>query len=141
MESNGFVNLSRENAVNEKFSGAATGPVTSILRLEGAVVLILATLTYRSFGGSWGQYLTLFLVPDVSMLGYLINRRIGALFYNFGHSYLSPALLLLIGELTAIPALHGPALIWFAHIGLDRLAGFGLKYKTGFKDTHLGCLN
>ena len=29
------------------------------------------------------------------------------------------------------------ALIWLAHIGVDRLLGYGLKYPTGFKDTHL----
>jgi Domain of unknown function (DUF4260) len=29
------------------------------------------------------------------------------------------------------------ALIWFAHIGMDRTVGYGLKYPTSFKDTHL----
>jgi hypothetical protein len=28
-------------------------------------------------------------------------------------------------------------LIWFAHIGVVRAIGYGLKYPTGFKDTHL----
>jgi hypothetical protein len=28
--------------------------------------------------------------------------------------------------------------IWVAHIGFDRLLGYGLKYPTAFKDTHLG---
>jgi hypothetical protein len=30
------------------------------------------------------------------------------------------------------------ALVWFAHIGMDRLVGYGLKYPTESKDTHLG---
>jgi hypothetical protein len=29
------------------------------------------------------------------------------------------------------------SLIWTAHIGFDRLLGFGLKYSNRFKDTHL----
>jgi hypothetical protein len=29
------------------------------------------------------------------------------------------------------------ALIWLAHIGADRALGYGLKYPTDFKDTHL----
>ena len=29
------------------------------------------------------------------------------------------------------------ALIWLAHIGADRLLGYGLKYPTAFTDTHL----
>jgi len=29
------------------------------------------------------------------------------------------------------------SLIWIAHIGIDRVLGYGLKYPTAFKDTHL----
>ena len=28
-------------------------------------------------------------------------------------------------------------LIWLAHIGMDRAIGYGLKYPTNHKDTHL----
>ena len=30
--------------------------------------------------------------------------------------------------------------VWFAHIGMDRMASFGLKHSDGFKHTHLGTL-
>jgi hypothetical protein len=30
------------------------------------------------------------------------------------------------------------SLVWAAHIGADRAVGYGLKYPTGFEDTHLG---
>jgi hypothetical protein len=30
------------------------------------------------------------------------------------------------------------AIIWFGHIGMDRLVGFGLKYPDSFQHTHLG---
>jgi hypothetical protein len=28
--------------------------------------------------------------------------------------------------------------VWAAHIGLDRMLGYGLKYAAGFGYTHLG---
>lgn len=30
------------------------------------------------------------------------------------------------------------ALIWLLHIGFDRAIGYGLKYPSSFKETHLG---
>ena len=64
--------------------------------------------------------------------------RIGAVVYNAFHSYVGPALLaavcLLAGLSTAVP------LIWAAHIGFDRALGYGLKYASGFSDTHLGVI-
>jgi hypothetical protein len=40
--------------------------------------------------------------------------------------------------LTGSQLLLSAALIWLAHIGMDRALGYGLKYPTTFKDTHLG---
>jgi uncharacterized protein DUF4260 len=40
--------------------------------------------------------------------------------------------------LRGAPLAVGVASVWFAHIGMDRMAGYGLKYASGFKDTHLG---
>ncbi|MBV8971428.1 MAG: DUF4260 domain-containing protein [Sphingomonadaceae bacterium] len=118
--------------------GPATGPVAATLRLEGAVALTAAVLAYRGTGGSWALFAGLFLLPDLTMLGYLANRRVGAAVYNAGHTYLTPATLALAGWATGVPGLLGPALIWAAHIGFDRLMGYGLKYSTAFGATHLG---
>jgi hypothetical protein len=93
---------------------------------------------YRALGGGWLMFGLLFLVPDLSMLGYLINRSLGAACYNAGHSYLSPGLLALVGLGLCSPIPYSLALIWVSHIGFDRLLGYGLKYPTGFGDTHLG---
>lgn len=119
-------------------SGAATGAVAIALRLEGALEFALALLAYRSLGGSWWMFAALFLVPDLSMIGYLANRTLGAVLYNIGHSYLSPAALAVAGYGLNAPWLHGPALIWAAHIGFDRMLGYGLKYRAAFGATHLG---
>jgi len=118
--------------------GVTAGGVAATLRLEGGAVLAVSAVGYQALGGNWWMFAVLFLVPDLSMLGYLLNRSIGAFFYNLGHSYLSPAALALAGYLTDAPSLYPIALIWTAHIGFDRLLGFGLKYAAGFGVTHLG---
>jgi hypothetical protein len=109
-----------------------------LLHLEGAAVLAVSVFAYHSDHGSWGLFAFLFLMPDVSMVGYLANAQIGAVVYNAVHTYLGP---LLLGAYSVSTDHRTPlllALIWVAHIGLDRMLGFGLKYPTEFKDTHLG---
>jgi hypothetical protein len=108
-----------------------------LLRVEGAFVLILATNFYRAGHFSWWLFAALFLAPDLFMLGYLINVKWGAASYNLVHTLSAALLLLLAGYLGGLPQLTPFALIWLAHIGLDRMLGFGLKYPTQFNDTHL----
>jgi hypothetical protein len=112
-------------------------PVAMLLRAEALVELGLAVWAYRALGGGWLIFAALFLVPDFSMAGYLVNRQAGAHAYNLGHTYLAPAVLALAGFVmgTQHPAVLG--LVWVAHIGFDRVLGFGLKYASGFGDTHL----
>jgi Domain of unknown function (DUF4260) len=109
-----------------------------LLRLEGLTVLAAASIAYGQLGYPWGRFFLLFLAPDLLMFGYLWGTRVGAAVYNSGHNYLAPFSLWLIAILGHRPALFPLALIWTAHIGFDRLLGYGLKYGTGFKDTHLG---
>ncbi|WP_293904142.1 DUF4260 domain-containing protein [Phenylobacterium sp.] len=119
-------------------SGATRGSVTVLLRLEAGIALVASIMAYRAVGGSWWLFAGLFLVPDLSMLGYLVNRRIGAAAYNFGHTYLSPAALAAAGFAAHAPTTYLWALIWAAHISFDRLVGYGLKYPQAFGATHLG---
>ena len=83
-------------------------------------------------------YAILFLVPDLSFLGYLAGPQAGAVVYNAAHSYLAPMTLMVAGFSMASPLVLSIAMIWLAHIGIDRALGYGLKYKTGFGFTHLG---
>jgi hypothetical protein len=108
-----------------------------LLHVEGATVLVLSVLFYHQLHASWLLFAILFLAPDLFMLGYLANAGIGSAIYNFAHTYFSPAALLAIAYFAAKPQLFPIALIWTAHMGFDRLLGFGLKYPTHFKDTHL----
>jgi|SRR5690606_35395798 len=108
-----------------------------LLHAEGATLLGLAIFLYAENGESWWWWLLL-LAPDIGMLGYAAGARIGALAYNAFHSYPAPAVLAAAGVAFDAPSAVALALVWFAHIGLDRLLGYGLKYPTDFKDTHLG---
>jgi hypothetical protein len=116
----------------------AGGGVRVMLRLEGLAVLALATAAYAQFGAGWGWFALLFLLPDFSFFAYLAGPRTGAAVYNAAHSYAGPLGLLALGILGAAPALLAIALVWCAHIGFDRALGYGLKYASGFRQTHLG---
>ncbi|MGH2545350.1 MAG: DUF4260 domain-containing protein [Actinomycetota bacterium] len=83
-------------------------------------------------------FVVLLLAPDVGMLGYLAGPTLGAITYNALHTTVGPAALAVIGILTASPGATSVALVWFAHIGLDRMLGYGLKHPSGFRETHLG---
>jgi hypothetical protein len=109
-----------------------------LLRLEGAAALAGATLAYSTMGGRWGVFALLFLLPDLSMLGSLAGRRVGAVCYNTAHSYLGPALLAALGAASNAHGVLCVAATWAAHVGFDRMLGYGLKYGTSFGDTHLG---
>ncbi len=113
---------------------------TIFLRIEGFIICTLSIFGYSLVSGDWLMFFLLLFMPDVTILGYTINSRIGAFIYNIGHSYSLP---LILGVLSAVAEnLNGSiiALIWLAHIGLDRMCGFGLKYPHGFKHTHLGII-
>ncbi|WP_102905239.1 MULTISPECIES: DUF4260 domain-containing protein [unclassified Variovorax] len=118
--------------------GAAQGGVRILLRLEGLVVLAAAVAAYLHLGASWGAFAMLFLLPDLSFLGYLAGPRVGAVAYNAAHSYIGPVALLGLGLVGDIPAALALGLIWSAHIGLDHALGYGLKYGSEFGVTHLG---
>lgn len=101
-------------------------------------MLALSVAAYAQFGAGWGWFALLFLLPDLSFLGYLAGPRVGAAAYNAAHSYAGPLALLSAGMLGTVPALLAIALVWCAHIGFDRALGYGLKYASGFGNTHLG---
>lgn len=107
-----------------------------LLRMEGAALLVSALSLYAYLGYSWWIFGLLLLVPDLAMLGYSINVRVGSLAYNVVHTYTLP----LVFGVTSVVVdwrLGGQlATIWLAHIGMDRAIGYGLKYPTHFKDTH-----
>jgi hypothetical protein len=126
-----------ENASAEA-AGAVTGGLRTLLRLEGLTLFVGMTLLYAVWDGSWWVYAIVFLAPDLSFAAYLAGPRAGAIVYNAAHSYMAPMALMTTGFALSSPLVLSIAMIWLAHIGIDRALGYGLKYAAGFGFTHLG---
>lgn len=118
--------------------GVVNGGVRVWLRAEGLAALVGSVVLYAQLGYRWWMFAALLLVPDLSMLGYLVNPKVGATSYNIVHSYLLPLGLMVFAMVTGRFYTVSLLCIWMAHIGMDRVLGFGLKYPAGFKFTHLG---
>jgi hypothetical protein len=110
---------------------------SSLLRLEGLAVAAGAVALYFDAGYGWLLLVLLALAPDLSAVGYVGGPRVGALAYDVAHTYALPIALGVGGVLAGSDPAIQVALIWTTHIGVDRLLGYGLKYPTGFRDTHL----
>ena len=111
----------------------------NILKLESVGLFILFTGAYFHFySGTWGLYLALFFIPDLSFPFFLITKKIGAIAYNVFHHQGVLVLLFLIGYFVKEDSIMKVALIFLAHSTFDRVAGYGLKYFDSFDHTHLG---
>jgi hypothetical protein len=108
-----------------------------LLRVEGAALFLGAVVLYFWADYPWWLLLVLALAPDLSMLGYSAGSRIGSVTYDAAHTTVLPIALGAVGVLADADVAVQLALIWLAHIGADRALGYGLKYPTHFKDTHL----
>jgi hypothetical protein len=109
----------------------------SLLHLEGVAVAAAALVIYFWAGHPWWLILLLALAPDLAMAAYAAGPRIGAAAYDVVHTYVLPVILVTVGVLTDNDTAVAVALIWMTHIGVDRAIGYGLKYPSAFKDTHL----
>ncbi len=119
---------------------AVTGHVRMMLRGEGLAVFAAATGLYFFSGGVWWVFAVLLFVPDLSFAGYAAGNKVGAVIYNIAHTSIVPLAFGALGVLMQAEWIQHVALIHLAHIGLDRSLGYGLKYASGFKHTHLGDL-
>jgi hypothetical protein len=112
--------------------------VRSWLRLEGVAAFIAGLALYGWLGGPWLFAVPLLLLPDVSMVGYLRDPRLGALTYNVVHNWAIGLAVLGLGYLTQSTPVAIAGAILVAHVGMDRALGYGLKSPTSFQETHLG---
>ena len=128
----------KKNIVNLETITATSSAQTIILeRLEGFALLAASVIVFALTAPNWILFAVL-LAPDLAMIGYLRGPRIGAITYNLAHLKILPLALGSIGLLTNNTLEIQLALIWLAHLGMDRALGYGLKLETGFSDTTLG---
>lgn len=109
----------------------------TFLRIEGLAVFGLALGSYFALDGPIWLLIVLALAPDLSMGGYFVNPRFGSLTYNVIHTYGLPLGLGGFGIWADARFAILVSLVWAGHIGADRTVGYGLKFDSGFKNTHL----
>lgn len=112
----------------------------SILKLEELAMLVLSIYIFSLVNVVWWLYLALFFVPDISFVGYGVNTKVGAFFYNLLHHKGLCIVLYLIGIYTANTTLQLIGIVFFGHSAFDRMLGYGLKYSDSFNNTHLGII-
>ncbi len=112
----------------------------NLLRLEELLLLGLSVFLFVGLDYAWWWYALLFLTPDLSMIGYLVNPRAGSWTYNLVHHKGTAVALYVLGSLTATPGLMFAGTLLLGHSSFDRILGYGLKYPDAFQNTHLGMI-
>ena len=120
--------------------GTVTGGPRFWLRLEATTVVAGSLVAYASTHQPWWLIPLTLLLPDLVMAGYLRSTRLGAITYNLAHATPFPAAVIALGWWQNKPLVLALGLVWLAHIGMDRVLGYGLKYYDHFQHTHLGRL-
>ena len=108
------------------------------LRAEGLATFAAGLAGFLFLGLPWWAFLLLLIVPDVSMVGYVRGPRVGAIVYNVAHDLATGVAIAGVGLAIGIVPVAAAGAILVAHSGMDRMAGYGLKLPSSFKDTHLG---
>jgi hypothetical protein len=112
--------------------------VTLPLRLEGVALVAASVGLYVAAGADWLPFVILLILPDLSIAAYLRGPVVGAVIYNAVHNWALAGALIALGFMLGQSLLFDAGAALAAHVGLDRLLGYGLKYPTRFQDTHLG---
>lgn len=115
-----------------------TTSMKNLLTLEELGQFCLSVFLFSRLEYSWWIFPLFLLLPDVSMIGYIINPKTGAWLYNFFHHKLIAVIAMMIGYSLKIPILELSGIILFGHSSMDRIFGYGLKFSDDFRHTHLG---
>lgn len=110
------------------------------LKIEELAMFVFGIVLFSETNYAWWLFPLLLLTPDIGMLGYLINKRMGAFTYNLLHHKAIALAVLVLGYFLALNTVILAGIILFSHAAMDRIFGYGLKYPTGFKHTHLGTI-
>ncbi len=112
--------------------------MNTLLKSEEIGLFLFGIFLFTQLPYAWWCFPLLLLLPDIGMLGYLVNERLGAQLYNLFHHRGLALALYLLGVYLSVPLWQLAGVILFSHVAMDRAMGYGLKYKRGFTYTHLG---
>jgi hypothetical protein len=106
--------------------------------LNGLALFVGSIVAYGVISGEWVAFILLLLVPDIAMLGYVLNSKVGAWVYNIGHSYGLAVVMMLAGFALEQTTIVSVGIILMAHIGMDQMVGYGYKYADAeFSESHM----
>ena len=108
------------------------------LKLEELGQFVLSMILFNQLEYAWWLFPALIILPDLSMIGYAFNTKVGAFSYNLFHHKLLAIGIFTIGFWLGNSAVELAGIILFGHAAMDRIFGYGLKYPDDFKHTHLG---
>lgn len=114
--------------------------MTISLKIEEAAIFLLSIFLFSKLNFAWWWFPALLLLPDIGMIGYIINPKTGAFTYNLLHHRFVASLVAFYALTYGNEYCKLAAIILFAHISLDRVLGYGLKYNDSFSNTHLGVI-
>ena len=129
--------IAQQMATTSTVARTNTLSIATMLRLEGLIVFAATVALYGQVSGQWVLFLVLFLAPDLAFIGVMLNKELGRHIYNTVHTYSLAIGLAALAYFANWETVLAIALIWTAHIALDRLVGYGLKYSIDGKVTHL----
>jgi len=109
-----------------------------LIRLEEAALFLFGIFLFAQLSFAWWWFALLILAPDISMIGYTINNKAGAILYNFFHYKAIALIVYVTGFYLQHETIQLIGIILFSHSSMDRVFGYGLKYFEGFQFTHLG---
>lgn len=112
----------------------------TLLKLEEAAMFLFCIFLFSKLDFAWWWFPALLLLPDISMIGYLVNPKVGAFAYNLAHHRLTATIIAFYAIACGDDYWKLIAIIFFAHISFDRTLGYGLKYNDNFQNTHLGTI-
>ena len=125
------------HAIHIPATSSVLDTVRPLLRLEGLAVFVAGLIAYDRLGGDWLWLLPALLLPDLSAIGYLAGTSVGSLTYNLVHNWALGLVVLGAGLWSGIAWVALAGVVLIAHVGMDRVAGYGLKHPGSFKDTHM----
>lgn len=125
-----------------EMAGARTMTTKRWQQIECGLAFAALAVAVIMLGTPWAWWVSLviFFAPDLSFVGYAAGPRLGALTYNAVHIYGLGLMVALLGLVSASPGLIAAGGLLAAHVGFDRMLGYGLKEESGFKETHMGAL-
>ena len=100
------------------------------IKLEELTLVLLSFYLFLALDYAWWWFPVLFFLPDISLLGYVINQKAGSVTYNFIHHKGLAVILYLLGSFAQHPGLQAAGLVLFGHSSFDRFLGFELQQTT-----------